>query len=292
MSSFVRRQLRFTFTLSNNASFEGTNSNTLVLEGLRAVCNIKTGAPLAPTSQVQVYGMKPSDMNALTMLAWTATAIQRNTLQIDANNGDGWSTIFLGQIIEAMPDYTAAPDVMLRVQAVAQYLDKIKPADPSQYTSATPVADIVGTLAQQMGYTVENNGVTTTLSDPYLPGTRVEQLQNVCKQAGVDYYVDGSTVAICPAGKPREGDPILITPDTGLIMSPTFDVVGVHLMVLFNPAIRFGGSVKVDAGDAVPQANGTWCVYAMDHQLESEKPGGAWFSHLSCNTFGQPVVAL
>lgn len=57
---------------------------------------------------------------------------------------------------------------------------------------------------------------------------------------------------------------------------PTFDGYGVNARLLFNPAVQFGGRVKVESD--VLRACGEWVVACIDHHLESEKPGGAWFS--------------
>ena len=80
----------------------------------------------------------------------------------------------------------------------------------------------------------------------------------------------------------------LISSASGLVGYPTFDGVGVNFQTLFNPAITFGGSVKLVTD--VQQAAGEWVVTSVGHRLESEKPGGAWFSNVRGNANGLAVV--
>ncbi len=290
-SSFTRKRLRVTFTMNNNAVFEGTNSNVLQIEGLRCIANIKSaGAGIAPSLALQVFGMKQTDMNALTFLAWRPLALTRNTVRVEADNGDGYVNVFFGDIIECGPDYSAAPDALLRLQSVSYYVDTLKVSKPTVYVGATDVVTIVKGIANTLGKTFEDNEVKVVLSDPYLPNTLVEQLKNVCNQAGVDLYLDVDTIAITPRGQPRKGEQVLISPATGLVMTPTVTVQGIELLSMFNPGFRFGCRVKVDVGPSCPGANGEWAVNALDHNLESEKPGGAWQSYLSCSPFERGFV--
>ena len=52
----------------------------------------------------------------------------------------------------------------------------------------------------------------------------------------------------------------------------------IRLRTLFNPAIAFLSQIKVES--VIGPANGTWTVNMLSHELESETPGGAWFTDL------------
>lgn len=289
VSSFTKKQLRATFELTNQETFNGAH-NALTIAGLRMVAQIKNaGAPVKPEISLQIFGMLQSDMNILTALEYQPLGINRNNVKLEANDGTGWTTVFSGQIITAGPDYTAAPDVMLRVHAVTLYFEAINPAPPSSYPGQTDVAVIVENIATAMGKTFENNGVVGVFLDsPYLPNTAAEQLSEVVAQAGIDLYVDGDTIAICPKGQPRAGSVVVLNAQSGLIGYPTIDNIGVHAACVFNAGLKFGGPVQIQSD--VPKANGSWYIYALDHTLESEKPGGLWLSQLGCSEFGRLVV--
>lgn len=285
MSSFTKKRIRLTFTLATG-NFGETGSNTLTLEGLRVISDIQhAGGAMMSTATLQIFGMSQSDMNQLTTLAWRALSVVRNTVKIEAGDDEtGLSEIFAGQILNAWADYASSPDVYLRVEAQAAYFDQINPVAPASYTGSTDVATIMAGLAKLMGLTFENNGVNVKLMNPYLPNTALEQARAVAKAANIDLYIDGLILAITPKGVARAAGIPFINPESGLVGYPTFDKVGVAFRCLYNAAILFGGQVKLES--SVTPANGTWRVYNVAHQLESERPGGAWFSYVKCTENG------
>lgn len=288
VKSFTAKQLRFTLILASpNTTFPGTNSNTLQLTGVRSVCRIESTARQAWMADIKIYGMSQATMNALTVVWFKPPAVKNNQIIVEANNGDGWTQVFSGTMIEAQPDYRGAPDVFFHIQGYAGYLSQISAAPPSSYTGDTSVATIVQSLAGAMGFAFENNGVTTTLSSPYLAGTYFDQLISVCKAANVDFYFQGSTLAICPAGGNRSKIPaVILGPDSGLIGYPVIERSGIALQALFNPAFANGGQIQVQSD--IPAAVGTWTVYRMIHYLDSLKPDGQWFTELHCWTLLNP----
>jgi hypothetical protein len=296
VTSFSPKLLRFTFVLSNNAMFEGTNSNRLTVEGLRATANVRcAGAPAFPEVTCQIFGMKQDDMNALTSPAFDLFGTTRNVLQVEANSGSGWATIFAGQITEALPDYADMPNVSLRVRAQVLQYELIDPVPVTNYTGPTDVATIVQTIATKMQRAFENNGVSAQLDSPYLPNTLADQLRTVCEQAGVQLWADpaSTVIAISPKGVPRNVPVWVLSPATGLVGYPVIDSNGyIGVRSIFNPAFRFGGPVRVEGSD-VPRANGDWVVNTLNHMLESNKPGGAWFSEMLLYPRGglQPVLS-
>jgi len=149
------KQLRVTLTLSpqnSNGVFPGTNSNTLVLTGLRTIASIQT-VPGVPTgADVKIFGMRQADMNALTTIFFNASGGPRNVIVynniiIEANSGDGWTQGFSGMIVEAQPEYRGAPMVYFNIQAVLGYQHQITPVPPSTYKGTVDAASIMETLA-------------------------------------------------------------------------------------------------------------------------------------------------
>ena len=65
---------------------------------------------------------------------------------------------------------------------------------------------------------------------------------------------------------------------------PRFSSNGIEVSTLFNPDIKPGGQVQVDS--TLTMACGKWLVSDATHALESEMPGGAWFSRI----LGRPTT--
>lgn len=281
-------QLRVTLILSpqnSNGQFPGTNSNTLVLTGLRMLANIQTVPGSVSTHlDLKIFGMKPADMNALTTIFFNVGqgAIVFNQLILEQNSGSGWTQVFSGMIVEAQPEYRGIPAAYMGFQAIVGYQHQITPVPPVSYKGNTSVATICAALAANMGYAFENDGVTATITNPYLPGTYWDQLNRVCTATGTKYVVAGDTLAIYPATGSRTIPPMLsVAPGYGLIGYPTLEKFGIILTTYFDPALAAGGQVKVSSSN-IPAANGVWSPFMVDHRLEANVPSGEWFSVSQC----------
>lgn len=270
----------------SNAVFPGTNSNTLTLENMRVSAKVQAVARLATQADIQIFGMKQIDMNALTV-AWANPPVVLDHLVIlEANNtgrADGWVQVFKGTIIEAQPDYRAAPDVSFSLQAVTGYFVKINPVAPTSYPFEVDIGVAAQDIIDRMGapWTFVDGGATGVLSNPYFSGTLWDQLAQACQAANADFYVQGDEIRVVSAGQPVESAPsVVLSPDSGLIGYPMFERSGLNVMALFDPAFLCGSALEIKS--AVPNASGRWFPYSIYHVLESRVLRGVWMSQLQC----------
>lgn len=283
-----KKQLRFVITLGTG-KFGSSNNDTITLQGFRATADIdKAGGMMMGTLRAKIYGVKQADMNSVTTLQWKPGTLIPNTVEVFAIDGTAETLVFAGNIVNAWADYQSMPDVFLHIQAQAAFFNALKAIPPRSFKGGVDVASVMAQIARDLGYTFENNGVTTQLVDVYLPNTGMEQAKDLARAAGCDLYLDDKILAITPPNVPRKVIIPLISPASGLVGYPTFDGVGVNFQTLFNPAVTFGGSIKLETD--VQQAAGEWVVTSVAHRLESEKPGGAWFSSIRGNANGLAVV--
>lgn len=289
MNSFdAVKRLRVTLTLGQDgATFPGTDNNTLILSGLRTRVNIEGTVNYPGTAAVQIYGMRPDDMNALTIAWFAGLRVPNNSILIEAKDNAladpaGWSELFFGTMVEAQPEYRGIPDAYFNILANVGYFGKLSPNAPSSYAQPTPIATVAADLASKMGLAFENNGVTGSPVGPYFAGSYMEQLKAACLQAGVDFYIVSNTLIICPHNGARTNSPVIeLNSNSGLVGYPVIDRSGVTLTALFNPAFVGGARINL-TGSAIPAANRLWSIFTVQHTLESVLPGGAWFSTLHC----------
>ena len=306
-NSYTVKSLRVTFTLAgNNAVFPGTSANSLTVTGLRMSTVVKlAGIQSFPEASIRIWGMRQQDMNSLAVVPILVGKPQytRNTVQIEADSGQGFVAIFTGQIMQAGPDYSSLPDVCLYVQASSLGLDQLTPVAPTSYPGSTQIAAVVQNIATGMGLAFENDGVTGTLPKPYYSGTLADQLRRVVEDAGIYYAIEPGTpnvLIISPAGVPRSNlASFTLSPQSGLVGYP--EVLGngyLNVRAIFNSAFRMNGPLIITGSDVVIDnsapntlntlADGSWCIGPLTHILESQKPGGAWFTDMKLYPNGAP----
>lgn len=228
----------------------------------------------------RIYGLTASTMNDLSTLGMLIMTDQRNTVSVFAGDDEsGLGNCFNGTMHEVFADFSAMPNVSLRIRAQTGLTDAIKPVSPISHSGATDVVTIMSGIASVMGRSFENNGVSgKVISNPYYSGTAAQQVQEVANDADIFQHDDGHTLAIWPKNGSRGGSIPFISPESGLVGYPSYTANGVDIVTLFNPSISFGGKIKLQS--SLPQATGTWQIYGLSHELESETPGGSWFSHV------------
>src|ERR1039458_1576810 len=281
-ASFTSKALRATLLTGGNNVFAGTDSNTLTLTDLRMIAVVQAVASLPTSCDIKIFGMLQADMNSLTILFYKGAILNQSLiLEANANDGNGWHQVFSGTTFEAQPVYSAMPDVHFHIQANFGYYKQIAPVPASSYSGSTDVATIVQTLAGNMGYQFQNNGVTAQLHNPYYPGTYFDQLNRVCGDADVRYYIIGNTIYISPSDVPLAGAPqIVLNAQSGLVGYPSFQWYGIDVQSLYNPAIQAGYALTVQSD--IPGANGQWKPFSVKNLLDSLNPTGAWFSAMQC----------
>lgn len=290
--SYARRRIDLKFQLGKG-NFGDSGFDTVDLTGLRVSAHIsKAGGVSLSSLDMRVYGMSLSTMNQLSTLGKPLVDGRNNTVTLSAGDDEsGMAVVFTGTIQQAWSDMTNAPEGSLTVSAFSGILDALKPLPPSSFKGQADASVIVAGLASQMGYNFENGGVTVQLANPYYPGTGRQQLESVARAGPFNFFIDDTTntLAIWPIGGVRGAQVPLISPETGLIGYPAHTDQGISLTTLYNRAITFGANVQVQS--SLTPACGLWTVFKVDHSLESETPGGKWFTSCECNLPGQVSVA-
>jgi hypothetical protein len=288
--SFVQRALGFTFTLGKG-SFGNSGVNTITApSGLWATAQIqKNGTPSMNRANIQIKGLSLSIMNEISTIGILPTAVRKNVITVTAGDAGGnMAPAFAGYIKQAWPDFSSPTEAVLNVEAFTGLLAQMKPVLPTSFNGSTSVATIMGQLAKQMGYTLENNGVSGQLTNPYLPGTARAQALAAADAAGI-YVVfddDNGVMAILPKTSARGGAAPVISPTEEMVGYPTYVGPGqIALTTEYNSQIRFMGNVNVQ-NSVIKSANGTWRVTSLYHDLSTE-PDGPWFSHVKGNNLYQ-----
>lgn len=311
--SFAQKILNFSFQLTGapstaqpstfaDANGLDTGSDTANLSGYRSRVRITNATvPMGSTCEGTIFGMSQSLMSQLSAVGPSINSIQRNNVIVSAgaSSGDsaaaaaanqaplsGFPVVFAGTIFFALGDYNNQPEPPFRFSARSGLYNQVASTAPTSYQGSTSIVSIMQTFANQLGVAFENNGVSGTLQNPYLPGTLMQQVYRAAEQAGIyAQLVDGGTkLAIWPSNGYRttQDNAPLISPDTGMIGYPTFGPNSyLYVRALYNPDVVFKGTVQIES-NVIPQANGKWTVQKVDYLLDSLLPGGDWQMVLQC----------
>lgn len=292
--TFASRRIDLQFHLGAGA-FGEDGSDTVDLTGLRSSANItKSGGVSMSALELRVWGMPLDIMNKLTILNKLRYTDSRfNTVTVSAGDDDkGMAVCFTGIISEAWVDARSAPDVAFHVAAFTGLLDAVKPVPPVSYKGSVDVATVMAGIAAQMQptRTLENSGVDTRISNPYLPGTLRDQALAVARAAGINLLIDDTVLAIWPEGGTRGSAVPIISAASGMVGYPQFTQNGIALTTLYDPSLVFGQTVEVQS--ALAPANGQWTIASISHNLDALVPGGQWFTRVECGLLGQAVPVV
>jgi len=299
LTEFIHRRLDVAFALGEGSFGEDGTANTITMSGLRVSASVvKAGGTGVTNAQIRIFGMKLADMNKLSTLGKPVMQDRRNSIAVSAGvAGGGMSLLFTGNISQAWADLNSSPQAAFIVLAFDGGNFATMPIPANTWKGSIDVATIMASLATQLGLTLENNGVSVILDNPYLWGSARDQVKSVAEQADINYLIENvgsgsaaGTLAIWPKNGTRGGAAVLVSKDTGLVGYPAFTQNGMAFRVLYNPKILFGSQIKVES--IISTANGYWTPISVNHDLESETPGGAWFTTVQVNAYGRPVEGI
>ena len=303
--SLVSRNLTVVFTLGEIPGtkttpaiplyFQPGNSKSVELTGRATEATItQAGSYAMSQAEITIYNAPLSIANAVASYGQPLYYMNRNTVALLAGDDQaGMSLAFEGNITEAAVDFTQTPNLAFNVTAATGIDAAMTPVVPLSYKGRVDVVNIIAQIAATMGFAFENDGVSCIISNPYLQGTALNQLQLIARAANINYFLDRGTLAIWPKnvarGSSQGKPPVPVGPDTGLYGYPTYTTFGCMFRTLYNPMLDYGSAVKVTS--SLPPAQGEWIVYNLAHVLSAQVREGDWFSDvLVARAGGVPAV--
>lgn len=280
--SFVKRKIDVTFQLGLGGTFGESGTNTVTCSGLRVQAAMQElNGPGMGQANVRIHGLTPSLMRQLSSLNQATMAARRNSIVIAAGDDvSGMATVFQGQIQTSQIMLSSAPDSTLTLMATAGGLAPIQRVAPASYPGTADAGIILQNIAFSVGLKYENNSVSVPLSTPYFPGDAWAQIKRCAGAANLDYALDAktNTLVVTAKGGARPGQIPIISPETGMLGYPAYSsgLNGLSVTTLFNPLLRIMGRCEVRSSLSV--ANGMWRIFNLQHEVESEDPGGQWLT--------------
>lgn len=274
--AFVRRRIDVTFALGLG-SFGESGFNTVKLTGLRTSVHIqKIGAAMAELN-MRIFGLDLSTMSELTATSPNSMYVRDNRVRIEAGDDDaGMAVVFQGTLNAGWANLGGSPEVYYQCSALSGLFAALKPVSPTSFNGGVDVALVMSGLATQMGLGFVNFGVSVQIASPYLAGTARMQAETIARAANIEWDDSNGVLAIWPKNGSRGAFLPTISAASGMKGYPVFTGQGIAVETIYRPGIEFGQLVRVES-DLKP-ASGEWTISLIEHTLESEMPGGAWFT--------------
>lgn len=287
--SYAQRAINLTLMKGKGPYGEDGYEAPITVSGLRMTAMIEVaGMPQANRMTLRAYGMRQSEMNEFSRAGVNPYALRRNLVYVEAGDADAQSLslVYGGILYQSYQDFQAAPEVSFNVDCSVALFNQIKPASPTSYTGSTDVATIMSKLAGAMGYDFEANGVNKKIQSPYLWGTLRQQVEQCAYAANIYAFIENEkTLVILDKLSARQGYITPIDANSGMVGYPVVMQPGHYsVRTLFNPNILMLGKVKITS--SIKSLCGTFRVRGITHTLESQMPGGAWFTDVHYSWFG------
>jgi len=286
-TSFTSKKIDVDVTLYKGV-FSDTGQNSARLTGLRVAADIeKSGQESVNSAIIRVWGLPQQMMNELTTMGAQQSTQINSSIVVSAGDDNGMAVVYSGDVMQAGAEYQNAPEVPFTFTSQAGQLAAIKPDPALSYKGGVDAAVIMKELAARMSLQFENNftgGMSgVKLMNPVFPGTARAKAAACARAARINWTIDDGVLAIWPANgsrAPLTGSILQLTPQSGLMGYPRFGSnAQMYLTCLFNPAIR--NCERVHVTSEIKPACGDWTIIGMSHALESELPGGQWFTSLT-----------
>lgn len=286
--TYARRYIDVTFSKGGGGTLK---FNARGKYALRTVARIEmAGGWAMGTLALELYGLSLAHINELSTYGTRVHPNYNYKVTVEAGDDEnGMSVVFVGGIQQAWGDMRAMPNVPFRVIAAGGGSAAAMKADPSSYEGPTPVPTILEPLAKKAGLTFQNNGVNTKIADPYFWGSPWKQIKECIDAGNCEGFIDREVLAIWPKSGNRQGDSLIISPQTGMRDYPAFTEYGVQVRTEFKRAIDYGQLMTIQNTDIKPAA-GTWRIVRIDYDLQANVPRGQWFVILDGVRTGAPVT--
>ena len=301
-TTFVSRGLVVTFRMGGNG-FGAAGQDVVTLTGLRVSADIvQARFPAAEIATLRLEGVNADLMNRLSLMVPDIFYQSISEVLIEVQEGQSVPVlVFRGGVTLAYADYRQAPECAFMVQALSTALPNAMPATPTAFKGAVQAATLLQTIAQKAGLTFVNHGVEATFYNPYLDGSPGQQiarcLEAVPVRAGLGRgqlsvwpsEVTGTGTSAASAGQQSDAA-VAVSAATGLVGYPSWSAGGLSARMLFSAQIGFNTLIALQSryqpagqGNVSEAENGPvglWRVIKAHHFLQSEVPGGGWFTDI------------
>ncbi len=270
----------------------GKGNSGIDFSGLRIVFDVKKNDLLAPnTASVKVYNANERTVGKVIK--------EFDAMHLEVGYRDGsLRVVYSGTVIQAFR-YREGPDTVLELvggDGDRAYTYGIVNATMSAgSTPASQLKAAVGMQPDLLAGTIAQSGTEASLPrGKVMFGPFRDLARRAGKNMGSQVYIDSGKLMAVPGGGVLPGDPVELSPETGLVQSAQQTIDGVQCQCLINPNVRIGALIHLDASyvvearrdnqqtttSAMPiSKSGYYRVISCQYQGDTR--GGPWYCKIT-----------
>lgn len=240
--------------------------------------------PEPNTAELTILNLNPDHRSALEQMKFAP-------VQIDVGYEDGTSTLFLGDLRTAMTVHEG-PDFITRLSSGdgEKAVKKSRAAITLKKGVARPdtvleaVARSIGVGEGNLKQAVDRikaAGFPNHFSEgAVVSGSAFREMNAICKSLNLTWSIQNNALQILPLGVALAGQAIVVSPNTGMIGSPTVDNDGVlHVKTLLIPDLFPGRKLVLESERLKGQYRVESCSYSGDTS------GGDWYIDIEAKRY-------
>lgn len=177
----------------------------------------------------------------------------------------GYSTIFIGDIISAVP--SQPPDIELTIKAQTGSTSKGDIVAKS-FGEKTNLSQLAKEVAKDLGLVLVFNARDKKVSNYSFTGGKLKQVEELGRMGGVNAFIDDDKLVVKDVEAPLNGKTQLLDKTSGMIGLPEITEHGIKVKYLYNNESAIGGALEIRS-EINPAANGSYIIYKLSFDLAS-----------------------
>lgn len=177
----------------------------------------------------------------------------------------GYSLIYKGDIRQASP--TQPPDIGVTFTAFTGDTAKFETTSRSG-GEMIKLSVLAKQIANDLGLNLVFEATDKQIGSYSYTGSKTKEVAMLNEVGGVSAYIDDDDLVVRNTSTPQKGYSFDINKYNGMIGVPTVNERGVSVKILFNPEIIVGSQINLNS-EINPSANGSWCVYKINYDLQN-----------------------